>query len=300
MTNNHDENWVRATLRTDNDPPGPDRAALLRVREATMMIYDNAVQTKSPGSAEVAPLIYLSPLPTQPQHKPRFKPALLATAAASLAVIAFAVLFARGGDTNIQTPGVQPTVISRPTETSTRPSAATPNPLGLDLAGLDSVTVVDSTAYSLNLRVTDPSSGIVRTVTAIEVAEWGAPLAVEGNLKLRDVTSLVDWLAGSDTDQSSLLDSSVTGSNSLVQTWRVLLNRGAAEAVGCGDQRQCGPIATTVDGTTISLIPDMLNEVVVIESPGRPSLLMHVALVLDTIGTEPFLGDLIELASNRD
>jgi hypothetical protein len=179
-------------------------------------------------------------------------------------------------------------------EISALPQPNSREALGELVGALDGATVTEFGDGFVTLNVQDSASQTDRQVTVIEVDRWGPPLAVDDNLKLGENTSLRDWLAASDNDQSTLVPTAIDDESVSVQVWHVLLTAGAAETVGCDGTAVCGVIATSRGGTSISLMPDSVNELAILQPESGQPLLIAVALPLGTSNADVFLADLID------
>jgi len=292
MSRTRDEDLIRELLRTFESDSRDDAASKSRVLNRTLDAFDEALNqagvrpavghlNSSTTAQEPVVLVELSDEgPRRDRHRKTGRILVLASTLAILVIFGFL----RAGGENIQTTGDDdgPAGVLRVGEVDA--SEVVPG-LILEIDG-DNVSVkrVESGLMVLELRGDlSPVSGSTE-LTLISVETWGPALVPDSVPRVERPDSLNSWLAISGEDLSTFVPFTVTDPMVEVESWRVRLGAGNDTCVGA---QPCGYVAQAEDGSAISVIAGLTNELTSVNMPNMPTVLVHVAYSGDSRLTEP-------------
>jgi hypothetical protein len=137
----------------------------------------------------------------------------------------------------------------------------------------DSIASVDAQPSSTTIRIADPRSDGVLTMTIITVDEWGSALLPASVPEVDQPDSLRSWVGLSSIDLSQqapirMLDPTVTA-----EAWITTL----PVAGTCDDENSC-VVASSADGETIALSDGVTHQLVSFDFPDQMlTVLVHVS-----------------------
>jgi hypothetical protein len=264
-------------------------------RSATLAEFESAVASRHHdrqiewGSAR-DPNVVIQPASTQERGR---NVAVLLVAATSIAVLLAAVgLLVRDssqGDEIILIADVNDTDVNGDFVESSA-------------GGVDASDLIDGLTLDLPERLKVASSTPGRMVfvaeqdaievTVLLVDRWGDALVVESVPRPAEPQSLVYWLADSSTDESSLGFVENHAEGAVIEAWVVRLTSSGAASVGCDSVGPCGEIALSADGSSVSLNAGLVNELISIDLPNLPTLLVHASYAEGSPSEELISADL--------